>query len=564
MKLRLILTVFSLFVPFLGAAHFGSTGGWKTVNFPNPMTDPLKCGRTEVPRSSVCDPDKLISKETQDEIEGHINFIKSGQVAVAVVNRMDLSEFGTNVDKASELFCRSLHNSWGVGSKEKNDGVVVFLSIEDRAVYISTGDGMKNLLTKNTIESIIQRMKPFLRRADYGGAVLNCIVEIEMVLSGKIIPTSHTQSKSSSSKGDPFAIAFIVLLFGGAGAYSYYQQRKLKQMERGRIALDTLIREVDNTSKAEDGDKLFITTSCPICLESFPETSEQVSPVLVSADDVDTDFGGAVGENGDGSDSGSDGRSREDILRTLTPHPASPVFDAKTPAVTKLKPMALRCGHTFCNDCITTYLKTNEGKKCPICRFPVHADYDHLHQRQAPRPPGGPGSPTTGSGGTGGDDGTSCRSAQSAATTAGTAGGRVLEPLETEGAHRANQEPMYMNDEQTGFNQNTYTNWGTGGTYDSRGFGGRGPEIQYRLNRMRYLYPDVMTLQLLHNMNRAVDRNSISEMRSELSMRSAEVQHTVTQMREAAAKAARSSGSRGASGSSFGGGRSSGGGGGRW
>ena len=130
-----------------------------------------------------------------------------------------------------------------------------------------------------------------------------------------------------------------------------------------------------------------------------------------------------------------------------------------------------------------------------------------------------------------------------------------------------------MSNEQTRINnQNTNTDtqagWGTAYASNTntfnRGFGARGPEIQYRLNRMHYLYPDVMTLQLLHNMNRAVDRNSVQEMRSELSMRSAEVQHSVTQMREAAERAARSSGSRGASGMSFGGGRSSGGGGGRW
>jgi uncharacterized membrane protein YgcG len=65
-------------------------------------------------------------------------------------------------------------------------------------------------------------------------------------------------------------------------------------------------------------------------------------------------------------------------------------------------------------------------------------------------------------------------------------------------------------------------------------------------------------------MNRAVDRGSLHDMRAELSARSVEIQQTVTQMREAAAKAARASGSRGASGMSFGGGRSSGGGGGRW
>uniref|UniRef100_A0A7S3MD19 RING-type domain-containing protein n=1 Tax=Spumella elongata TaxID=89044 RepID=A0A7S3MD19_9STRA len=528
-----------------GASHFGSTGGWKTVDFPNPMTDPLRCGRKEVPRSRVCDPDHLLSKDSQDEVEGHINFIKTGQVAVAVVKKMDLSEFGSDIDVAAKSFCRTLHDTWGVGSVEKNDGVVVFASVEDRVVYISTGDGSKNLLTPSAIDAIIYRMKPFLRKADYGGALINCVIEIEMLFSGKTLPLHPPRHSSTKDDSEPIKFGLFLCIILGFGGYAYYNSRKMQRMERGRIALDNLIREVDNTSRGSEGDKVFVTTSCPICLENFP------------AADTDAENGSTVTENASmENDAGKDSET-SDLLRSLEPHPASPVFEAKTnttpSAAAKNRPMALRCGHTFCHDCISTYLKTNEGKKCPICRFPVHADYDGMDPLQPTmRPPSQGGA---GSGGNQGgyDDGTSCRPSNSTQGQSQGTDGRNLESVNTEDAARAHQDPMQGEDTRTQYN-----------TYTRGGFGTRGPEFHYRLNRMRYLYPDIMTVQMLHNMNRAVDRGELHEMRTELATRSVEVQRAVTEMRAAAERAARQSGRGGSSGGSFGGGSSSGGGGGRW
>lgn len=43
---------------------------WSPASLPNPMLSPAACGRPGVARSSVCDPDSLLSKTEKDEIEG--------------------------------------------------------------------------------------------------------------------------------------------------------------------------------------------------------------------------------------------------------------------------------------------------------------------------------------------------------------------------------------------------------------------------------------------------------------------------------------------------------------
>ena len=57
---------------------------------------------------------------------------------------------------AARDFAVYLHNSWGVGSESENNGIVLFISVEDRVLYISTGASVKALI--NTY-SVIELMK---------------------------------------------------------------------------------------------------------------------------------------------------------------------------------------------------------------------------------------------------------------------------------------------------------------------------------------------------------------------------------------------------------------------
>jgi len=43
----------------------------------------------------------------------------------------------------------------------------MFLSVNDRVIYISTGKGMKDILTDSAITAIIESMKPYLKQYNY-------------------------------------------------------------------------------------------------------------------------------------------------------------------------------------------------------------------------------------------------------------------------------------------------------------------------------------------------------------------------------------------------------------
>lgn len=523
------------------------------------MTDPLNCGRhTGVVRSMVCDPEKLLSSDAQDEVEGHINAIteKTGaQVATIIISKMDSAygKPGESKERTAERFSVDVHQRWGVGSATKNDGVLIFLAVSDRVLFISTGAGVQDLISERIIQGIIDNMRPHLKKKRYDVALIDCVITIGQLLAGDENPSFAHYKRSSTNK----TTDWITLLgFVGFLALTVYlgirQSRQLRNYERGRRALDTLMHEVENTA---EGNRYF-TSSCPICLEDLRTEKEEGGK----------DDRGAVssafedgGKNHNSSSirsdavSSGDNENRVDCMETAAAmkkdddlyaeesstaaregvEPISSATEASAANAAKKAPMALRCGHTFCSDCLSTYLRSSEGTRCPICRHPVHDDFTP--------PPAGP------------DDSNMRRRPATDAPPGGGAGSSSCASTMSADAHapdmvRSDDLPIAS----------------AASSRTSEAFVRRAPEIRYRLGRIRHLYPDVMTAELLRSMNSAVDRGSLVDFRTGIEMRSREVQQRVTEIRRASADAARRSGRSGHSGGSFGGGRSSGGGGGSW
>ena len=138
------------------------------------MKNPAACGRPNIPRSQICDPDEMLSKESKDVVEGYINAITKAEVAVAIVNSMAPAFIGVDdVDTATRRFSMQLHNTWGVGDASIQNGILVFLSIGDRSIFISRGDGVAKALNMDAIESIINHMKTPLRSRKYGSTQIS-------------------------------------------------------------------------------------------------------------------------------------------------------------------------------------------------------------------------------------------------------------------------------------------------------------------------------------------------------------------------------------------------------
>ena len=483
--MKFLLLLFSIF-----CSAWAGKEGVKISDIPNPMIDPTRCGRPGVQKSIICDIDNILSKESKDVIEGRAMEIKDAEFGVCIISQMIPSSYTTSIDQSSKEFATTLHDTWGVGDKEKQNGVLIFLSVQDRAVYISRGSGLQHSLSDHILDLLIEHMKPYLRNNNYGDAIDAAIVEIDLIIHNKNGAIAKAAESDSEGYGGFF---FFVIVFAGMIVYMWRQNTYERGLRAGHGALSRLMRDVESSA-----DNRFEFTSCPICLEEF-------SP-LPSADLSEDNEQGPVESSN---------------ATTPLSSPSSAVGDA-TSLLSPLRPMALHCGHTFCFKCLEEYLRDrNSDKKCPICRVPVDPSAP-IPPRAPPAPPPPP-----------------------------SAGNRA--------PHSNSSRNSYGDNPSCGASAAPSYGGSTG--HQTFRYQRNSPELLYRMNRMRFLYPAVMTAQLYSTMQQAAQNETPEALVRAARRRTDEVSRTLADIAKRNEAARR--GSSGA-GRSFGGGSSGGGRGGRW
>src|SRR5207244_236924 len=153
----------------------------------------------------------------------------SDQVVVAVFPKMqsdsDIADYTQRVAQA-----------WGVGQKERRNGVALFVFVQDRKMFIQVGYGLEGALPDATAFDITDRhIKPLFRNGNYEGGLatgidLTCkAIRGEYKGSGK---TVAEQRRGGNAFGLlPFIIFVIVLiiisrLMRRLGGYGYSSGRE--------------------------------------------------------------------------------------------------------------------------------------------------------------------------------------------------------------------------------------------------------------------------------------------------------------------------------------------------
>lgn len=92
------------------------------------------------------------------------------QMAVLVVKTTD----GVPI----EDYAHTTFETWGGGSKQRNDGVLFVLAVDDRRNRIEVGRGLEGLITDSKAVAILEGVKPRLREADYGATCRDVVAGV--------------------------------------------------------------------------------------------------------------------------------------------------------------------------------------------------------------------------------------------------------------------------------------------------------------------------------------------------------------------------------------------------
>lgn len=176
------------------------------------------CSETKIAdkpeNSAVYDQAKVLSKETIKTIdklnEEADNTDKKLKIGVYIAK--DLG------DKDVEEMSLDIARKWKIGDKDTNNGVLLFLAINDKKSRLEVSDNLATRLTDIQSKTILDNMKPKLRSKDYDGAVLDAVKSITDANNGKKI-------KSDTVSGDMtnyiilivFVIFVIVVIIGIGG-----------------------------------------------------------------------------------------------------------------------------------------------------------------------------------------------------------------------------------------------------------------------------------------------------------------------------------------------------------
>lgn len=168
----------------------------------------------ERPTGFVQDYAKLFTVEQVANLESKIsNFEKNttNEISVVIIPSLD----GDTVENvAQEIFTK-----WGIGKKDKNNGILLLISIAERRTRIHTGYGVEGDLTDigtSYIQSDI--IAPAFRNGDYIGGINGAVDKMIEALGGNsIVPEGYSVSEKSRTDWKYiFVTSFILLQWIGS------------------------------------------------------------------------------------------------------------------------------------------------------------------------------------------------------------------------------------------------------------------------------------------------------------------------------------------------------------
>ena len=170
----------------------------------------------------VSDPNDAIDEADEAALNRRIAALRDSlgvEIAVVVLPAIDGNTYGSARAFANELF-----NTWGIGNRETNRGLLILLTTgtDKREIAFETGYGLEGELTDGLCKLIIdRRMIPVMKNGSYGEGLLAGVEEVRKVLT----KDSTLEAEKKRKTRNRILIWWLVGLFY-YGFYLYEERKK--------------------------------------------------------------------------------------------------------------------------------------------------------------------------------------------------------------------------------------------------------------------------------------------------------------------------------------------------
>lgn len=228
--MRQLITIFGLFIALLSSAM---------------TVDQVPNVHVASRDRYVSNPSGVLSENTVRALDAAIGDLwrqSSAEMAVVAVDKIDES-------MTPEEFATALFEKWRIGKSDKDNGVLLLISRDDRAVQIRTGYGLEGALPDITAGRIIRdKMFPRFRKGDYDGGTIAGVKALSEVILDPSVRDELKSSQANDSRAanyDDFdgeeVFAFFFKIAGFLAGlmlmivlYFIYSTRHVDDVERWR------------------------------------------------------------------------------------------------------------------------------------------------------------------------------------------------------------------------------------------------------------------------------------------------------------------------------------------
>jgi uncharacterized protein len=215
------------------------------------QTDTARLRRVPNPRltsgSWVADPANHLSAAARARIDSIATALEretTAEIAVAVVDSLE----GLEPADAALLF----HRRWGVGKRERDNGIVLLWSPARRQIFVSVGYGLEGVLPDARTGRIQDReMLPAFRRGDFNGGVTAGVTALaaaarEETYSGMTRAVAGERVPGQSRRNPWSWIIGALMALAGIGSGVAFAVSRPKRCPKGHGPMKRLSESADN------------------------------------------------------------------------------------------------------------------------------------------------------------------------------------------------------------------------------------------------------------------------------------------------------------------------------
>lgn len=155
----------------------------------------------------VHDEARVLSSAAKGQLEAILKTERdstSNQIAVLIVpslNGQPLEEYALKVAE-----------TWGIGKKSKDNGVLLLIAIQERQVRVEVGLGLEGVLTDAMSRRITRNeIVPAFRQGNYDGGVIAGVQSVIQVIKGEYV-NDEPATERRTSKRSPLVTLIIIMV----------------------------------------------------------------------------------------------------------------------------------------------------------------------------------------------------------------------------------------------------------------------------------------------------------------------------------------------------------------